>query len=201
MSTTLIRNADWVIAWDAGEKRHVYRKGIDVAFGNDGITHVGPGFAGTADATVDGRGLMVMPGLVNIHSHLGHEPAYRGIREEHGVANMYMSSLYERSQAFDVSDPELRRASLEVALCEVLKSGVTTRVRHLADLRGLDRYRRQERHSRLHGAGFRHRALEARPTIIRSASTGTRRAAARVSRRRSRSSTGCRSTRPACCPA
>jgi cytosine/adenosine deaminase-related metal-dependent hydrolase len=93
---------------------------------NDGITHVGPGFAGTLDTTVDGRGLMVMPGLVNVHSHLGHEPAYRGIREEHGVANMYMSSLYERSQAFDVSDPELRRASLEVALCEVLKSGVTT---------------------------------------------------------------------------
>jgi 5-methylthioadenosine/S-adenosylhomocysteine deaminase len=126
MSTTLIRNADWVIAWDAGEKRHVYRKGIDIAFDENRITHVGPGFVGTADTTVDGRGLMVMPGLVNIHSHLGHEPAYRGIREEHGVANMYMSSLYERSQAFDVSDPELRRASLEVALCEVLKSGVTT---------------------------------------------------------------------------
>ena len=29
--------------------------------------------------------LMVMPGLINIHSHPGHEPAYRGIREEHGV--------------------------------------------------------------------------------------------------------------------
>ena len=69
---------------------------------------------------------MVMPGLVNVHSHLSHEPVYRGIREEHGVPNMYMTSLYERSQAFDVSDPALRRASLEVALCEVLKSGVTT---------------------------------------------------------------------------
>jgi cytosine/adenosine deaminase-related metal-dependent hydrolase len=124
VSTTLIKNAAWAIAWDG--KRHVYRKNIDVAFDNDAITHVGPGFTGAADATVDGRGLMVMPGLVNIHSHLGHEPAYRGIREEHGVANMYMSSLYERSQAFDVSDPALRRAALEVALCEVLKSGVTT---------------------------------------------------------------------------
>jgi len=126
MSTTLIKNADWAIVWDASGKRHVYRKGIDIVFENDAITHVGPGFKGTADATVDGLGLMVMPGLVDIHSHLGHEPAYRGIREEHGVANMYMSSLYERSQAFDVSDPELRRACLEVALCEVLKSGVTT---------------------------------------------------------------------------
>lgn len=126
MSTTLIKNAGWAIAWDAGEKRHVYRKGIDVAFGPGGITHVGPDFRGAADLTIDGGGLMVMPGLVNVHSHLGHEPVYRGIREEHGVPNMYMTSLYERSQAFDVSDPALRRAALEVALCEVLKSGVTT---------------------------------------------------------------------------
>jgi 5-methylthioadenosine/S-adenosylhomocysteine deaminase len=88
--------------------------------------HVGPGFAGPADTTVDGRNLMVMPGLVDIHAHPSHEPAYRGIREEHGVPNMYMTSLYERSQAFDVSDPELRRSSLEVALCELLKSGVTS---------------------------------------------------------------------------
>ena len=42
-----------------------------------------------------------MPGLIDIHAHPSHEPAYRGIREEHGVANMYMSSLYERSQAFE----------------------------------------------------------------------------------------------------
>ena len=126
MSTTVIKNAEWAIAWDESGGRHVYRRGIDVAFTGDAIVHVGPGFAGTADATVEGGGLMVMPGLVDIHSHLGHEPAYRGIREEHGVPNMYMSSLYERSQAFDVSDPELRRAGLEVALCEVLKSGVTS---------------------------------------------------------------------------
>jgi len=46
VATTLIKNADWVIAWDAGAKRHVYRKGIDVAFGDEAIVHVGPGFAG-----------------------------------------------------------------------------------------------------------------------------------------------------------
>jgi len=126
VSTTLIKNAAWTIAWEPGGQRHVYRPGIDVAFSGDAIVHVGPGFTGSADATVDGRGLMVMPGLVDIHAHPSHEPAYRGIREEHGVANMYMSSLYERSQAFDISDPALRRASLEVALCELLKSGVTS---------------------------------------------------------------------------
>jgi 5-methylthioadenosine/S-adenosylhomocysteine deaminase len=126
MSTTLIRNAEWVIAWDPSGKRQAYRRNIDVAFRDDAILHVGPGFSGDAATVIDGKGLMVMPGFVDIHAHPGHEPAYRGIREEHGVANMYMSSLYERSQAFDISDLELRRASLEVALCELLKSGVTT---------------------------------------------------------------------------
>jgi len=126
MSTTLIENADWVIAWDEDEKRHVYRQNADVAFAGDVLTHVGPGYAGTADEVVEGRGRMVMPGLVDIHSHPGHEPAYRGIREEHGVPNMYMTGLYERSQAFDTSDPKLQLAALEVALCELLKSGVTS---------------------------------------------------------------------------
>jgi 5-methylthioadenosine/S-adenosylhomocysteine deaminase len=126
MTTTLIRNAEWVIAWDESGKRQAYRRNIDVAFQGDAIVHVGHGFSGDAATTIDGRGLMVMPGFVDIHSHPGHEPAYRGIREEHGVANMYMSSLYERSQAFDTSDSQLQSASLEVALCELLKSGVTT---------------------------------------------------------------------------
>ncbi len=126
MTTTLIRNVEWAIAWDESAARHVYRKDIDVAFDDDTIAHVGPDFRGDAETTIDGRGLMVMPGLVDIHSHPGHEPAYRGIREEHGVPNMYMTGLYERSQAFDTSDRELRLASVEVALCEMLKSGVTS---------------------------------------------------------------------------
>ena len=133
MTTTLIRNADWVIAWDAGERRHVYRRGIDIAFDGDRITHLGPDFTGDADLTRDGRGLMVMPGLVNVHSHLGHEPVYRGIREEHGVANMYMTSLYERSQAFDVSDRPAPRGARSRAL-RVAQERCDHRLRYFADL-------------------------------------------------------------------
>ncbi|MCJ2126957.1 amidohydrolase family protein [Methylobacterium sp. J-077] len=124
--TTLIKGADWAIAWDAAAGQHVYRRAIDVAFTEDHILHVGPGFTGAADQTLDGRDLMVMPGLVDVHSHLGHEPVYRGIREEHGLPSMYMTGLYERSQAFDTTDPDLRCAATEVALCELLKSGVTS---------------------------------------------------------------------------
>jgi cytosine/adenosine deaminase-related metal-dependent hydrolase len=133
MTTTLIKNADWIVAWDESGGRHAYRLNADVAFADDAITHVGPGYAGPADTVIDGRGLMVMPGLVDIHSHPGHEPAYRGIREEHGVPNMHMTGLYERSQAFDTSDAELQQACLEVALCELMKSGVTS----LCDISGI----------------------------------------------------------------
>jgi 5-methylthioadenosine/S-adenosylhomocysteine deaminase len=128
MSTTWIRNADWVIAWDESAGRHVYSRGADVVFDGGAITYVGKNYSGTADTVVDGKDRMVMPGLVNIHSHPDHEPSYRGIREEHGVPEMYMSGLFERAQSFSSTDDEARAASAEFAYCELLKSGVTTLV-------------------------------------------------------------------------
>jgi 5-methylthioadenosine/S-adenosylhomocysteine deaminase len=128
MSTILIQRADWVIAWDEGTERHVYRRGVDLAITGDRIEFLGPGYAGTADRVVDGAGLMVMPGLIDIHSHPHHEPLYRGIREEHGVANMHMTGLYERGQAFSAPDDEARAAGAEFAYCELLLSGVTSLV-------------------------------------------------------------------------
>ena len=131
MATTCIRNAAWVAAWDAAAGRHLYKRDIDVVFSGGSIDHVGPGYDGAADTEIDGRDLFVMPGLVNIHSHPTTEPAMRGVREEHGVAGMYQSSLYERSIAFHL-DGEGRRAAAEVAYGELLVSGVTS----LADLSG-----------------------------------------------------------------
>jgi len=124
MPTTVIRNAEWLVAWNGTE--HVYLRNADIAFRDNHIVFVGQNYDGPADTVVDGSNRMVMPGLVNVHSHPSHEPAYRGIREEHGVSNMYMSGLYERSGAFDTSSRELKHSSLEVALCELLKSGVTS---------------------------------------------------------------------------
>lgn len=128
MPTTLIRRADWVIAWDEARQRQVYRRSVDVAFTGDCIDFIGAGYSGTADRLIDGAGLMVMPGLIDIHSHPHHEPLYRGIREEHGVANMHMTGLYERGQAFSAPDDEGRAASAEFAYCELLLSGVTSLV-------------------------------------------------------------------------
>ena len=127
--TTWIKGADWIVAWDQSDHRHVYLRDGDVVFEGDAIAFVGRGYAGDADEVVDGRGLCVLPGLVDIHAHPNSEPAYRGIREEHGRANMYMTGLYERSLAYVLDEAGLL-ACAETAYCELLKSGVTT----IADL-------------------------------------------------------------------
>lgn len=128
LSRTLVRGADWVVAWDAVAGRHTYMRGADVAFEAGTLVHVGTGYSGPADRTVEGRGRMVLPGLVNIHSHAGREPIFRGIREEHGVPGHHMTGLFERFQAFGPGDVESRIACLELAACELLRSGVTSLV-------------------------------------------------------------------------
>src|SRR5688500_470681 len=66
--TTRIENASWVVAWDGGAGEHVYLTDADVVFTGDRITWVGRSYDGAADTIVDGRNLMAMPGLVDIHS-------------------------------------------------------------------------------------------------------------------------------------
>lgn len=122
--TTLIENAAWIIAWDQSGDRHSYLRGGDLVFSGNVITFVGKNYRGEADERIDGRDLLAMPGLVDIHSHPSSEPFYRGIREEHGVPQMYMSGLYERAQAFS-PDTAGRRVGAEVAYCEMLLSGIT----------------------------------------------------------------------------
>ena len=125
--TVCVKNADWVVAWDASSRRHAYLEHGDVAFAGDTLAFVGRDYPGRADETIDGRGLMVMPGLIDVHSHPCLEASYRGIREEHGVPEMYMSGLFERAGAY-WPDDEGKLACAEAAYCELLRSGVTTLV-------------------------------------------------------------------------
>ncbi|MFL1461461.1 amidohydrolase family protein [Roseococcus sp. DSY-14] len=129
MPTTLIRNAELVVAWDASAKRHAYMPGADVAWRDGVLTFVGRGFEGVADEVIDGAGTMVMPGLVNIHSHPTSEPMNKGLLDEIGSPGLYNSSLYEFMPIFR-SDAEAIPDCVRVALSELLLSGVTT----LADL-------------------------------------------------------------------
>ena len=125
MATTCIRNASWVVAWDDSAFEHRYLTDADVVFSGNTIDFVGKGFAGPVDSEIDGKNMVVLPGFVNTHAHPPNEPGYKGIREEQGVPEMYMTGLYERMLAMRLDDAGAL-AGTEIAYAELLKSGVTT---------------------------------------------------------------------------
>ncbi|MBI1775566.1 MAG: amidohydrolase family protein [Proteobacteria bacterium] len=125
MSTTLVKGASWLVAWDVGQKSHVYLRDVDLAFQGNAITYIGPSYEGEATATIDARDRLVLPGLVNIHSHPTSEPGNKGLLEELGSPALGMSSLYEYMPIFRLG-PEAATAATEVAVAELLASGVTT---------------------------------------------------------------------------
>ncbi len=126
---TVIRNADIAIAWDPSTQTHVYMPDADVVFDSGTLTFVGRNHQGRVEETIDGRGLMVMPGLVNIHAHPSSEPMNKGLIDEIGSPGFYNSSLYEYLPIFR-ADADAIPHCVRVALSELLLSGVTT----LADL-------------------------------------------------------------------
>src|SRR5206468_11595212 len=93
---TRVTGARWVVAWDPESGGHVYRTGADVVFADGVLTHVGPGYTGPPpDRTIDASGCLVMPGLVDIHTHLFSEPMNKGMWDEVGSQRLYNTSLYE----------------------------------------------------------------------------------------------------------
>lgn len=127
MPDTLIQNAAWAVVWDGA--RHVYRRDVDLLLRGDRVESVAPHAPAApppADAgVVDGSRLMAMPGLVNVHTHPTTEPGFRGVREDHGVAEQQMSGLFERSQAMRL-DEAGRQAAMRLAYAELMSAGVTS---------------------------------------------------------------------------
>ena len=126
MSTTVIRNADWVIAWDVDRKGHCYRRNADVAFQSDRIIHVGGSFDGRFDTEIDGSHLFVMPGLINSHAHPALESMNKGFSEDDTSESFFNSGLYDRMNAYTPKDAAGLRVAAEKGYAEMLKSGVTT---------------------------------------------------------------------------
>ena len=65
MATTVIRNADWVIAWDEAAARHVYRRNIDIAFTGPTIV-----FVGNTDAEAESIGVPAFQAMVESRAAL-----------------------------------------------------------------------------------------------------------------------------------
>jgi 5-methylthioadenosine/S-adenosylhomocysteine deaminase len=123
-----IRNIPWAVVRDGTHRRHVYRRDVDLHLKEGQIAEITPAGArpsGPGEVTIDGTGMLALPGLVNIHSHPSTEPGYRGVREDHGVPEQQMTGLMERLQAFRLGD-DGRQAAATLAYCEMLRAGTTT---------------------------------------------------------------------------
>lgn len=124
MTITAIRHIDWLVSWDASAGGHVYARNADLAFSPAGILHAGPDYCGPADRELSGRGRLVMPGLVNVHSHSGDEPIAKGVFDDVGTAALWGNALYEYSTLLN-ADADARAALLTVMLGELMLSGCT----------------------------------------------------------------------------
>lgn len=122
---TIISKASWVIYWDWEKNRHRYCRDLDVVFKGSTIQYVGPEYPGKADQRVDGRNLLVMPGLVDLHCHLFGGSVDKGVYDDIGAEALYGHALYTYSPLLGVLEEE-GEATVEGALCELLKSGTTT---------------------------------------------------------------------------
>jgi cytosine/adenosine deaminase-related metal-dependent hydrolase len=123
--TTVFRNAAWLVAWDAARASHVYRRDLDLAMRGGEIVFIGKGYAQPCDAEVDCSERLLLPGLINIHTHPTTEPLRKGITDECRSRGFWHSSLYEFLPVFG-NDEEGSIAAMRVALAELLASGVTT---------------------------------------------------------------------------
>jgi 5-methylthioadenosine/S-adenosylhomocysteine deaminase len=127
MPVTVIKNAAWIVAYDEAAGSHVYLKGGDVAYDGGKLIHVGGAYTGPAKTTIDGSSMMVMPGLVNIHSHPSSEAMTKGWNDELGSPRLYNSSLYEFMPLFRCDADGVPHCAT-VCFSELLLSGVTTLV-------------------------------------------------------------------------
>ncbi len=125
--TTVIRNAAWLVAWDGSAAGHRYVKNADLAFRGDTIIHLGPGYDGPAAREVDGAGLCVLPGLIDVHAHPMSEPLNKGFAEDVGNPRLGWSGLYDFMPAYGPDEAGMRDCA-EAAYAELLLSGVTTLV-------------------------------------------------------------------------
>jgi 8-oxoguanine deaminase len=127
MSTLLLRDADILVTMDAA-RREISGGGVFVR--DNLIEQVGPSadLPVTADAVIDARGRVVLPGLVNTHHHL-FQTLTRAVPAAQDVELFdWLRVLYE---IWGELTDEATYASAKVGLAELLLSGCTTSTDHL----------------------------------------------------------------------
>ena len=125
MTTTVIKDAAWVVAYDAETGGHGYLRDADVAFAGNEVTFVGRDCDARADTVVDGRDLLVIPGLLDLHLHAYMEMHGKGFFEDLASKHMWMTQLFEYTWLLQ-EDDESATAATRASACDLLRSGCTT---------------------------------------------------------------------------
>ena len=92
---TVIRNTDWAVMWNTQAARHEYARGFDIAFDETGIIYAERQYTGPVTREIDGSNRLVLPGMINIHTHPTSEPLRKGMTDETLSPGFWHSSLYE----------------------------------------------------------------------------------------------------------
>ena len=146
--TNHIKNASWVVSWNESLQQHEYLKDADVVFKGNEIIYVGKDYSEPCDNVIEGNGLCVMPGLINLHTHTFGIGMEKGFVEDVASGRQGELDWYGNIWAL-WPGPEAWPTCMEVALGELLKSGVTTIAEscvpypdlfHMADRSGLRVY-------------------------------------------------------------
>jgi 5-methylthioadenosine/S-adenosylhomocysteine deaminase len=107
----------WVVSQDAA--RRIVRGDVRVEEGR--FTHVGPGARREGAEVVDGRGLAVVPGFVNAHTHVAMSPL-RGIADDVELSG-FLEALFRVDARRTEADVE---AGARAGIAEMLLGGTTS---------------------------------------------------------------------------
>jgi 5-methylthioadenosine/S-adenosylhomocysteine deaminase len=125
----LVLQAATVLTVDAGDR---LLRDVDIRIEGNAITAIGPGLQRAGDTVLDCRRGLVMPGLVNVHTHAA-TALFRGLAED--LPREFWAGAYKvpGEARFGPGDYAL---SLRAACAEFLANGVTCIADRLA---GMDR--------------------------------------------------------------
>src|SRR6185369_12360086 len=102
------------------------RDGVVVVEG-DTILHVGTGFDGSTDETVNATDRVLTLGLISTHAHIAGSPLDRSFIEDRGNPQFWYSGLFEMLPVrAGAQDDEASRACVDFSMAEMLRGGVTT---------------------------------------------------------------------------
>ena len=94
---------------------------LDVVYENDTIIYVGKDYKEEVDKTIDAKGKILMPGLINCHTHLGMS-LFRGTNDNYTLTDWLNNYIWPIED--NMTDDDLYITTL-VSCLEMIKTGTT----------------------------------------------------------------------------